>query len=135
MASTGNTKREHRPIEFKYRLILELEAGVKNKDVAKKHGVANNTLSTWFKNREVIKKKFESGNASNESITLKASSFPKTEQQLITWIHAPPISIVAFPLSRSRLGLPLMKSMSMASMHLMGGLIPSRSVTRSYLRG
>ena len=35
----------------------------------------------------MIKKKFESGNASNESITLKASSFPKTEQQLITWIQ------------------------------------------------
>ena len=48
-----------KPLHEKYSALIEVENGDKKRDIASKYGVPLNTLSTWIKNAEKIKKLFQ----------------------------------------------------------------------------
>ena len=87
MAPSGNSSRTHQTLEFKYRCILEVEAGSKNKVVQEKYDVKPSTLSTWLKQRAAIKREYEAGKVNTKTMTLKAPKFPKTEAALVSWLQ------------------------------------------------
>ncbi len=59
MATKRKLKNKSRIV--KYDALLDLEKGESNKSVAEKYGVPKNTLSTWVKNKEKIKKAVNEG--------------------------------------------------------------------------
>ena len=44
----------NKPIGVKCKALKDLEKGMTNKDVAAKHGIPKNTLSTWVKNKHKL---------------------------------------------------------------------------------
>ena len=57
----GKQKYSQETLREKFQALKDLEKGQSNKDVAAKHNVPKNTLSTWVKNKEkpfdVLKKR------------------------------------------------------------------------------
>ena len=55
--STGKTKRVN--LGEKYKAITDLESGLKPSKVAEKYDVPRNTISTWLKKKEKIKRAYQ----------------------------------------------------------------------------
>lgn len=71
--------------ENKYRAILEVEKGAKKKDVAISYGVPANTLSTWIKNKDDIKRKFLDADIGSQRKRDRKAKFPELENALMQW--------------------------------------------------
>ncbi|XP_060072127.1 tigger transposable element-derived protein 6-like [Ylistrum balloti] len=71
--------------EIKYQAIIDIENGIKNKAVANKYGVPQNTLSTWVKNKVSIKEKFLAADIGSSRKRDKKAKFPELENALIKW--------------------------------------------------
>ena len=79
-------KRNHETVDTKYKAILEVERGVQKKLVAEKFGVKPDTLSTWLKNKDIIRSRSESGTVGAKAMAMKAGRFVKTEQATLNWL-------------------------------------------------
>lgn len=94
-------KRQHtdRKIAFKIKICREIDAGNKITAVAKNHGVAQGTVSGWYKNRFKLYKQEERCTA-GEKERMRNSLFPDVEEALYEWLRnltrmerPPPISL------------------------------------------
>lgn len=74
-------------IEEKYKLIKDVEGGLKKKDAADKYGIPASTVSTIFKNRESIINSFESGFRLH-SKRVKTPIFKNIDKAVLDWFTA-----------------------------------------------
>ena len=84
MASQSRgTKRKQHTIQTKYDAILEVEKGIKSKSqIAGEIGIPPNTLSTWLKKKEDIKKVFESQTYSHSNKRMRTSTYADVDSAL-----------------------------------------------------
>ena len=76
-------------IEDKYNALCAVEKGVKSKSViAKEYGVPSNTLSTWLKNAEKIKKAYESECFGASRKKMRLAKHEDVEKALYQWLLA-----------------------------------------------
>ena len=76
-------------IEDKYNALCAVEKGVKSKsEIAKEYGVPSNTLSTWLKNAEKIKKAYESECFGASRKKMRLAKHEDVEKALYQWLLA-----------------------------------------------
>lgn len=73
-------------IEEKYKLINEIEDGLKKKEAAEKYGIPANTVSTILKNRESIIASYELGSQCNKR--MKNPKFSNVDKAVFDWFTA-----------------------------------------------
>mgnify|MGYP001557148325 FL=1 len=98
-------KQVQHTVEFKLKILEELDNNKRIKDIVLKYGIPQNTISTWKKGREKILKA-----ASMRMTTTKGkdrkrgrdSAFPEVERALLVWLKEmrsrptpPPIDLSA----------------------------------------
>ena len=84
MASQSRgTKRKQHTIQTKYDAILEVEKGIKSKtQIAADIGIPQNTLSTWLKKQDEIKKVYESQTYSHANKRMRTSTYADVDSAL-----------------------------------------------------
>lgn len=70
-------------IDEKYRLIKEVESGLRKKDVAIKYAVPASTVSTILKNKQAIISAIENGAASGSSKRLKNPTYVNVDKAVL----------------------------------------------------
>ena len=94
-ANTLKRKREpekrtltNHTLETKYRAIIAVEAGKKKKvDIAREFGIKQNTLSTWLKNKESYKEKYESSTFAPTAKKMRTADYGDVEKALDLWFR------------------------------------------------
>lgn len=74
-------------IEEKYKLIKDVEDGLKKKEAADKYGIPASTVSTIFKNKESIINSFESGFRLC-SKRVRTPKFKNVDKAVLDWFSA-----------------------------------------------
>lgn len=75
-------------IDVKYKLIKEVENGLRNKDAAEKYGIPPNTVSTILKKKESIINAVEGGNSSGTAKRLKKPTYENVDKAIIDWFKS-----------------------------------------------
>ena len=65
-----------------------MENGGKKTDIARKFDVPLNTLSTWMKNSDKIKRSFQSGDMNTAKKRLKTCKYEDIDSALLKWFKS-----------------------------------------------
>ena len=84
--SKTHKKRKLQTLETKYQAIKDVEDGKKKAEFARQLDITSNTLSTWLKNKETIKRSFESQQLGLEMKRMN-SQFQDVEVALFAWFR------------------------------------------------
>ena len=77
-----------KPLHEKYQALIEVENGGKKTDIARKFDVPLNTLSTWIKNSDKIKRSFQSGDMNTARKRLKTCKYEDIDSALLKWFKS-----------------------------------------------
>ena len=69
-------------VKEKVNALNDLKKGMSNKEVAKKYGVAKNTLSAWVNNKEKVLRAYETGHA---KLQRKTAEFENIDVATYKW--------------------------------------------------
>ena len=75
----------NKPIGLKCKVLKDLEKGMTNKDVATKHGVPKNTLSTWVKNKQKLTTSLEKKGMSSSRKSTCCGSYDQIDKAVFHW--------------------------------------------------
>ena len=67
----------------KYQTLKDLESGLSNKEVAKKYGVPENTISTWTKNKTSYFAALEQSSSKRKK--LRDSDYERLDHVVLRW--------------------------------------------------
>ena len=74
-----------KPIKDKYSALKEVEDEKVKSQVAPKHGIPKNTLSTWLKNKDKILEATKKGSNSKRQ-RLRQGTFANLDQAMFKWL-------------------------------------------------
>ena len=77
--------RKHITLQEKYKALKEISQGVLKKNIAEKHGVAKNTISTWIQDKHKIIAAYESGRANPKRNKTTKAENEDLDKSVFTW--------------------------------------------------
>ena len=87
MASVQSAKRkvQSKSLVEKYNALKEIEEGNSCISIAKKYGVAKNTISHWLKKKQDIYRAIEENNAGRKRKRMKSATYEKLDKAIYKW--------------------------------------------------
>ena len=84
MASVQSAKRklQSKSLVEKYNALKEIEEGNSCISIAKKYGVAKNTISHWLKKKQDIYRAIEENNAGRKRKRMKSATYEKLDKAI-----------------------------------------------------
>ena len=83
--SNSKSKRTSITVKDKLKIITRIENGEKQSTVSQAYGLSKTTVNTIWKNRDNLKRQFQSADFSSESKRFRSSDYKDVDAALLKW--------------------------------------------------